>query len=256
MLNAECLELEKQCESLKEEVKRAWDAYKSSQERAAARESELQDEVILLEKEKAAETQQLTSQLMKSKEEGDVANRRFELLLQENKEIVKKWEDVEQRALQWQSLETSLMQELEEARACSSSNVITLRDNLRAAEITIENLRQDHATVFKQSHQRLEQLQAANLELGNSCAEAQRTIEKLRSGGERAERDDLNSREIAELRIQVVPVISCFEAILALYTINLNLCVNDRSVHYLIPLKYLLSDCRNNFEEVKLGRER
>jgi cell division septum initiation protein DivIVA len=44
-LNEECLELEDQVQALKEEVKEAWESYKTSQERAAIRETELQDEI-------------------------------------------------------------------------------------------------------------------------------------------------------------------------------------------------------------------
>ena len=44
-LNEECLELEDQVTALKSEVKEAWYSYKCSQERAAVREAELQDEI-------------------------------------------------------------------------------------------------------------------------------------------------------------------------------------------------------------------
>lgn len=44
-LNTECLELETQCESLKLEVKEAWEVYKTAQEKAMARETELLDEL-------------------------------------------------------------------------------------------------------------------------------------------------------------------------------------------------------------------
>ena len=44
-LNEECLELEDQVQALKVEVKEAWSSYKQSQERAALREAELQDEI-------------------------------------------------------------------------------------------------------------------------------------------------------------------------------------------------------------------
>lgn len=44
-LNEECLELEDQVQALKNEVKEAWGSYKTSQERAAIREAELQDEL-------------------------------------------------------------------------------------------------------------------------------------------------------------------------------------------------------------------
>ena len=44
-MNEECLELEDQVQALKNEVKEAWGSYKTSQERAAVREAELQDEL-------------------------------------------------------------------------------------------------------------------------------------------------------------------------------------------------------------------
>jgi hypothetical protein len=68
-LNAECLELEDQCSSLTKEAKEAWESYRISQERAAAREAELLDEVKEIQKAKAAEKQQIVAQITKSQNE-------------------------------------------------------------------------------------------------------------------------------------------------------------------------------------------
>lgn len=64
-MNAECLELEDLCASLKKEVQEAWDNYKSAQEKAAMREDELQDEIKQIQKAKQLDRQQMINQITK-----------------------------------------------------------------------------------------------------------------------------------------------------------------------------------------------
>ena len=64
-LNTECLELEDQVNSLKSEGQEAWSSYQRSQEHAAVREAELQDEIKSLNKSWSQDKQQHLSQITK-----------------------------------------------------------------------------------------------------------------------------------------------------------------------------------------------
>jgi chromosome segregation ATPase len=72
-LNGECLELEDQVQALKGEVQEAWGSYKSSQEKAAIREAELQDELRQVQKAKSTDKQSLLTQMGRVGEEVDGA---------------------------------------------------------------------------------------------------------------------------------------------------------------------------------------
>ena len=157
----------------------------------------------MLEKERASERQQLLSQVSKTKEESDIAIKRFDLLLEENRNLVRKCQEIEHGALDWQSKEAKILEELNEARACASNNVAPMRERIRSLEQQIEVMRKDHTSLLQQSHMRQDQLEASNQELGSSLADAQRALEKMKSGADRADRNSASTREMEDLRQQV-----------------------------------------------------
>ena len=189
-------------DSLKDEVKRAWEAYKTVQEKAALKESDFTDELATVESARVEEKQLLVVQVNKMREDLDISNRRFELLLQENKEIIIKYEDLEKSTNEWQTRENTLMLQLEEARACSSSNAAIIREELRQTQTAMEVMRKDHASWMLQNHSRQEELEQSNLELGNSLAEAERLINRLKSNSN-SEKELLADQECSDLRKQV-----------------------------------------------------
>lgn len=204
-MHAECLDLERQVESLKEEVKRAWEAYRTVHERLTSQETELSQEISSLEEAKDAETKSLSDEITRLNNELEISHNRFDLLLSENKSIVSRSEELAREADSYHVREVALMEELAEAKACSSSNAAVTREQLLAAEATIEVMRKDHAAWMLQSHQRQEQLEQSNLELANSLTDAQRTIMKLKNSDEILRREHQNITEIEELRKQVQP---------------------------------------------------
>lgn len=151
---------------------------------------------------KQEERQQMVAQFTKTSEDLDIANKRFELLLEENKSLTRKCKDMDEATSEWRSREESLQAELAEAKACASSNVGIIREELRQSEQALETMRRDHATWMHQSHQRQAQLEQSNQELVASLADAQRTIERLRVGN-KTERDEALVLEVEDLRRQV-----------------------------------------------------
>ena len=202
-LHAECLELEKQVESLTDEVKRAWGAYQGIQERLTTQEAELSEEITALETSKIEENATLTAEVAELKDELEVSHNRFELLLEENKKMVKQFEDMKAASTSFAARENALMEELEEAKACSSSNAAVIREQLIAAEAAMEAMRSDHASWMLQSHKRQEQLEQSNAELAQSLTDTQRALIKIKNGDDRLERDQASSKEVEELRNKV-----------------------------------------------------
>jgi hypothetical protein len=192
-------------------LKRAWDEYKAAQEKAAAREADLVEEMDMIQTAKQEERQQMVAQFTKTSEELEIANKRFELLLEENKLIARKCKDMEDSSQQWRSREEALQTELAEAKACASSNVGIIREELRLSEQALDTMRRDHATWMHQSHQRQAQLEQSNQELGASLADAQRTIERLKAGS-RSDKDEALTLELQELRRQLETATSAAES--------------------------------------------
>ena len=187
-------------DSLTDEVKRAWGAYQGIQERLSAQEAELSEEISSLETAKAEENAALTAEVAELREELDISRNRFELLLAENKKVMERLEQLRIESEAFGAKEKALTEELEEARACSSSNAAVIREQLIAAEAAMEAMRADHAAWMLQSHKRQEQLEQSNAELASSLTESQRTVIKLKNGGEMSERDYASSKEVEELR--------------------------------------------------------
>ena len=194
------MELERQVESLTDEVKRAWGAYQSIQEKMVSQEAELTDEIQSLERSKVDENAMLIAEVAHLKGELDVSRNRFDLLLAENKDAINHRDEMKKQAAEFEEKEQSLMAELTEAKACSSANAAATREQLIAAEDTIEAMRKDHASWMLQSHKRQDQLEQSNAELAASVTDLQRKLIKAQSGSDQAERDYSAMLEIEELR--------------------------------------------------------
>lgn len=163
-------------------------------------ELQLTEEIAALETSKAEEHASLTASVVRLTEELEISQNRFDLLLTENKKIMQDLEGRKAQTEAFEAREKVLMVELEEAKACSSSNAAVIREQLIAAEAAMETMRADHSSWMLQSHKRQEQLEQSNAELASSLTEAQRTIIKLRNGDDRLERDHATMREVEDLR--------------------------------------------------------
>jgi regulator of replication initiation timing len=123
---------------LKTEVADAWQSYKTSLEKSAARENELLDEIKAMSKAKQIDKQQYTAHMstlentineMKTQVSSCTAERDAAVAESTRQRLeYDKFKEQEQR----------LLDSLEEAKANASQNVHTLREDLRAANSIIE----------------------------------------------------------------------------------------------------------------------
>lgn len=149
------------------------------------------------------ENASLTAEVAELKDEVEVSHNRFEFLLEENKKVMKQFEDMKVASATFLAREKALQEELEEAKACSSSNAAVIREQLIAAEAAMETMRTDHASWMLQSHKRQEKLEQSNAELAQSLTDSQRVLIKMKNGDDRLERDQASSKEVEDLRNKV-----------------------------------------------------
>jgi hypothetical protein len=196
-LNAECLELEDLCTSLKKEVQEAWDNYKSSQEKAAIREDELQDEIKQIQKAKYLDRQQMISQITKLTADLEESIEKSRLHQKERDEAylsIGEFQQVGEYSLRirvlmillqveetWKAAVAQLEQELSEARSGTVQGVHSIREELNNALHTIETMRSDHASILRLSQSKQAELEQSNAQLSLSLAEKQREVSKLKA---------------------------------------------------------------------------
>jgi chromosome segregation ATPase len=202
-LNAECLELEDKCASLTKEAKEAWESYRISQERAAAREAELLDEVKDIQKAKAAEKQQIVGQISKSQNEMETLIKQINTLQDEKNGILEKLDEMEANEELWRKEKTSLEEDLFQARSGSVQGVQSLRDELSQALSTADQLRSDYATLTKLSQIRQQELEQQNQELERSLTEKDREIAKVNMKIQQYDKNNPNTKEIDELNRKI-----------------------------------------------------
>jgi len=201
-LNGECLELEEQAASLKTEVQEAWNTYQAAQEKAAAREAELQEEIRALQKAKKTDKQQMLAQLTTLGNDRDEALRGMRAAQAERQEALDMLENERSRGEEWLQREKELLSELSEARAGSIQGVQGLRDELRAAAALSDQLRSEHASLLRQSQKRQAELEEANAELVQGLADKQRELLRTKAALEAGGRDEASAREVESLQSQ------------------------------------------------------
>ena len=201
-LNGECLELEEQAASLKTEVQEAWNTYQAAQEKAAAREAELQEEIRALQKAKKTDKQQMLAQLTTLDNDREEALRGMRAAQAERQEVLDMLENERSRGEDWLQREKELLSELSEARAGSIQGVQGLRDELRAAAALSDQLRSEHASLLRQSQKRQAELEEANAELVQGLADKQRELLRTKAALEAGGRDEASAREVESLQSQ------------------------------------------------------
>lgn len=178
-LNQECLELEEQCTALKHEVHEAWDHYKQAQERAAAAESEMQDEVKQIQRAKALDKQQSVAEITRLQTELSEMKKCISATDQEKELMRSRLNDATEVTAQWAERVSALEQELMQCRAGGAHGVQQLRDELHKAQVLAEQTQNDHAALVRQNQQRQRELEEENGQLSSTVAAQQKELEKL-----------------------------------------------------------------------------
>lgn len=184
-LNRECLELEEQVSSLKQEVHEAWDHYKQAQEKAAATESEMQDEFKQVQRAKQLEKQQSIAQMNKLQEELAATTKQVTVANAEKDSVMRQLSDANEINSQWAKRLTDLEKDLMDCRAGSAQGVQALREELNAAHSAAEQMRSDHAALLRQNQLRQTELEKENTELSSTIATQQKELKRLEQVQER-----------------------------------------------------------------------
>ncbi|KAJ1413732.1 hypothetical protein B484DRAFT_454991 [Ochromonadaceae sp. CCMP2298] len=178
-LNRECLDLEEQVGALKGEVQEAWDNYKTAQEKAAAVEGELLEEVGLVQKAKATDKQASQASLAKMGEELTEASNLLAAVTAQREEIQSNLAFVTEENSKWEGRLEAAARELQEARQGTAVGAHVLREQLQTAQERVEQMRVDQASLLRQHQQQREALERENAELCASLAQQQREIARL-----------------------------------------------------------------------------
>lgn len=180
-LNAECLELEESCTSLKKEVEEAWDSYKSSQEKAMARESELQEEIRLIQKAKTTDKQQLQVQLTRMNDDTAELLKRIKALESERDEAVEKFTEMSELSQQWETKESEFLNQIEELKAGTVQGAHNLREELQREKDVNQALRTEHQTILRQNEQTLRELESQNMASIQALSDKEKELSSLKT---------------------------------------------------------------------------
>ena len=204
--------MEDEIKSMHKQIKEAWDTYSMAQEKAAAREDELQDEIKQLAKAKQTDKQQLLLQMAKMNSDVEDALNQKKDLQKELETLQFKFEEIEAESNEWKNREHELEQELLDARASSVQGVETIRDDLQTSQVLIEQLRLDHSSLLRQSQIRQSELELANSQLSISLSDKQREVTRLHGLLEEAGKDPGSiTREMNGLREHISQLSSTLE---------------------------------------------
>lgn len=212
-MNQECLELEEQCSSLKQEVQEAWDHYKLAQEKAAVREAELQDELSQIQKAKQIDKQQSVAQMAKLNEDINLLIRQMQTLRDEKQEMVQQMQGEDSIHASYNERILVLENELKEARINSLQGAQSLRDEVKQLQVQNEQMRIDHTQLLRQTQAKQSQLELENAELVQALTESQKEVQRLKSssGGGSSQtsgsmNEDYLSREVVNLQKELKEV--------------------------------------------------
>lgn len=206
-MNEECLELEEKVTALTQEVQEAWDHYKSAQEKAALRESELQDEITLLQKAKSTDKQNATGQIAKLNEDIELILQQLQQVRDEKQQLVSQMAEQNNIHASYEAKIQGLEEELKEARINSMQGAHHLREELKQLQIQREQMTSEHNRLLKQLQGRQSQLEQENSQLGMTITNMQQELLRSKNAdgtstgsGTGTMNEDYMNREIVALR--------------------------------------------------------
>lgn len=162
-LNGECLELEESCTSLKKEVEEAWASYKSSQEKAMLRESELQEEIRMIQKAKSTDKQQLQVQISRMNEDTSELLKRIKSLESERDHAATTFNEMSEQSQLWEQKESEFFSQIEDLKANSVQGTHNLREEYQREKDVNQALRTEHQSILRQNEQTLRELESQNM---------------------------------------------------------------------------------------------
>lgn len=164
---------------MKGEVQEAWNNYRSAQEKAATIESDLQDEIKILQKAKLQDKQQAVAQISKMNDEITELMKQLQNSQSQKSELLQQLAEKNTETLEWEKRVESLQAELADAQNSSMQGVSALREEIKALHQNTERLRNDHGAVVRQSQVRQAEIERELTELANSLASKEKEVYKL-----------------------------------------------------------------------------
>jgi len=202
-LNGECLELEESCTSLKKEVEEAWASYKTSQEKAMLRESELQEEIRMIQKAKSTDKQQLQVQLSRMNEDTSELLKRIKSLESERDHAVSEFNEISEQSQFWEQKESEFLSQIEELKAGTVQGAHNLREEFQREKEINQALRTEHQSILRQNEQTLRELESQNMASMQALGDKEKELSSLKvllsqSGGPKEHQSTL--RELESIR--------------------------------------------------------
>ena len=199
-------DLENQISDLKKEVLEAWANYKQVQEKAAANEMELQEEIRQIQKAKALDKQQLLAQVTKQAEDINSLNKFISPFEKEKEEMHHQLSLANEVNDTWEAKVAELNEQLLEAKSSTVQGVQNLRDELRAAQTSAEQMRHDHTVLQRLNEEKLSKLEKENGEILMELTRAQKEILALKESGTSGESTaiDYLSRDYQQTQQEVI----------------------------------------------------
>lgn len=180
-LNQECLELENQIQSLKEEVKEAWDQYKISQEKALFREQELMDEMNHMKNMKSQEKQNINIQFNTFQQQIDELTKVITMKENEKQQYIEQLTSFNHEKLQYQQEIQSLQLQLDQSKMNTISGVNTIRDELHSKNQLIEQMKLDHSNILRILQGKINHLEQENQSLNQTINDNHNQMTKLQN---------------------------------------------------------------------------
>ncbi len=145
------------------------------------RESELLDEISLIQKSKSTDKQQAVLHISKAQEDISLLTKQLQTSTEEKQVLKLKIEEYESMSGKWEEKITKLKEELQEARMSTIQGAQIIREDLRIAQTQNEQLRNDHANIIRQMQVRQQELEHENQELMKSINDNQRELARLKN---------------------------------------------------------------------------
>lgn len=206
------MELEEQNTSLKSEVQEAWDHYKQSQERAAARELELLDEMKDITQSKSIDKQQYKEEIYQCKQELSLSQQLYQQLMDEK--LLQQEENKKQQFelttihQQYTDKIEIMEKEISELQQNTNSNVFTLQKELLQAKEALTQLQYDSQLLINNQQRKYTQLEEEYHEISQLISKNNHHNNSSSGGngenGTNGNGDDYRERENITLQHEVI----------------------------------------------------
>ena len=191
-------------------MREAWEAYKLSQEKAAIREADYQEDMSQLERAKNSDKEGMALHVKTMEKELESLRSENSTIRSEHERVVKLLHGIQEESKEWMSKKAHLESSLEIAQANSNQSLEGLREELRIKDSYIETLQSEHSKVMRNAHQRYDDLEQSYADLTTTLMAKEREVTRLTQQQQLThDQDGSLQAEVSKLQLQV----SCHSSI-------------------------------------------